>query len=64
MRHALLKVPDHRSLGSRYRNRQRLALGRPKLDNVGAISFRAIDHDAVLAGSGHRLSLFSLSRSR
>jgi len=57
-------MPNHRSLRPRDRDRQRLAFGRPKLDDVGAISLRAKDHDPVLAGSGHRLSLFSLSRSR
>jgi hypothetical protein len=31
---------------------------------LGAISLWAEDHDPVLAGGGHRLSLFSLSRSR
>src|SRR5215813_55274 len=62
--HSLLKMPDHRRLDSRYRNRQRLALGRPKLDDVSAVGLGAEDHDPVLAGSGHRLSLFSLSRSR
>jgi hypothetical protein len=47
--HSLLKMPDHRSLGSRYRNRQHVTLARPKLDDEGAISLRTKDHDPVLA---------------
>ena len=63
--HALERIRQTvKALPSHPRWGQRLALGRPKLDNVGAISLRAKDHDPVLAGSGHRLSLFSLSRSR
>jgi len=35
--HAFLEMPDHRALGARNRNRQRLARGRSELDNIGAV---------------------------
>jgi hypothetical protein len=53
-----------RLLLDRWRLGSRPPLARPELDDVGAISLWAEDHDPVLAGGGHRLSLFSLSRSR
>src|SRR5947209_8101434 len=48
--HPLLKVPDYMRLGSRDRDREHVAVGGPELDHVATIVFRAVDHDAVLAG--------------
>jgi hypothetical protein len=42
-------MPDHGRLGSWNRDRQYGTLGRPELDNVSAVVFRAKDHDPVLA---------------
>src|SRR5262245_66588528 len=36
-------------LSSRHADRQRLAVCHAKLDDVGAVAFRTVDHDAVLA---------------
>ena len=47
------KMPDHVRLAARDRDRQRLTLGGPELDHVGAVVLRAEDHDAVLAGRSH-----------
>jgi hypothetical protein len=48
---------DHRRLGPGDRDRERLAIGRPEFDDVGAAVLRAADHDSVLAGDGHRQSV-------
>ena len=42
-------MPDHRSLRPRDRDRQRLARGRPELDNVSAVVLRADNHDPIFA---------------
>src|ERR1700741_3349482 len=52
--HPLLKVLEHGRLAARDRNRQRLARGRPELNNVSAISLRAEDHDSIFASLRHR----------
>ena len=39
--HSLLKMPDHRSLRPRDRDRQRLARGRLELNNIGPVGLRA-----------------------
>src|SRR5262245_42249485 len=63
--HALLKVPDHRHLACRDRDRQRLARSRSELDDIGAIALRAEDHDPVVASHYRRLVLcHSSSASR
>src|SRR5712671_216191 len=49
VRHALLKVPDHRRLACRDRDCQRLARSRPELDDIGPVALRAKDHDPVVA---------------
>src|SRR5262252_6662506 len=38
--HSLLKMPDHRSLRPRDRDRQRLARGRLELNNIGPVGLR------------------------
>jgi hypothetical protein len=42
------------SLVPRYRDRQRLACGCPKFDDVCAVSLRAKDHDSIFASLRHR----------
>jgi hypothetical protein len=35
-------------------DRQRLAFGRPELDNIGAVILGAVNHDAIFARHRHR----------
>ena len=46
-------MPDHRSLRPRDRDRQRVTLGRPELDNVSAVVLRAVDQNPVLSGGAY-----------
>src|SRR5262249_56518229 len=48
VRHTLLKVSDHCRLGFGDRDCQRLACGRPELNDIGAVSLWAEDHDPVM----------------
>jgi len=47
--HAFLKVSDYRCLSPWDRDRERLTCGRSELDDIRAVSLRAVDHDTVLA---------------
>ena len=46
--HSFLEMPNHGRLGPWNRNREHVAIGGPEFYDVGAIVFRAIDHDPVL----------------
>jgi hypothetical protein len=47
--HTFLEMPDHGRLTSWDRYCQRFSFGRPKLDNVSAVVFRALEpiHEVV-----------------
>src|SRR5262249_46855669 len=49
VRHARLEMLEYAGLSSRHADRQRLAVCHAKLDDVGAVAFRTVDHDAALA---------------
>jgi hypothetical protein len=50
MGHSLLEVFEHAGLPSRRADRQRITISGPEFDDIAAVSLRAVDHDAVLAG--------------
>src|SRR5215467_9674132 len=57
---------EYAGLSSRHADRQRLAVCHAKLDDVGAVAFRTVDHDAVLAArrsDAHLRSSFDQSFS-
>src|SRR5262249_12136573 len=49
VRHARLEMLKDAGLSSRHSDRQRLAVCHAKLDDIGAVVLRTVDHDAVLA---------------
>jgi len=62
--HALLEVSDYRCLSPGDRGRECLARSRSELDDVRAVSLRAVDHDMVLAAYRRFFLLHSSSSSR
>src|SRR5262245_9501667 len=46
---ARLEMLEYAGLSSRHADRQRLAVRHAKLDDIGAVALRTVDHDAVLA---------------
>src|SRR5262249_26017577 len=49
VRHARLEMLEYAGLSSRHADRQRLAVCHAKLDDIGAVGLRTVDHNAVLA---------------
>jgi hypothetical protein len=59
-----LEMLEYANLSSRHADRQRLAVCHAKLDDIGAVALRTIDHDAVLAARrSHALLGFTLQSS-
>src|SRR5215472_15928845 len=49
VRHARLEMLEYAGFSSRHADRQRLAVRNAKLNDIGAVALRTVDHDAVLA---------------